>query len=51
MAAIIKQQWPACKVRFLARDYVADMINACPAGFAHAIVAGQTVKDVIDSWT
>lgn len=30
MAAIIKQRWPSCKVSFLARDYVADVINACP---------------------
>lgn len=30
MAAIIKQQWPQCKVSFLARDYVKDVISACP---------------------
>lgn len=30
MAAIIKQHWPNCKVSFLARDYVADVVAACP---------------------
>jgi ADP-heptose:LPS heptosyltransferase len=30
MAALIKQHWPSCKISFLARNYVADVINACP---------------------
>ena len=30
MAAIIKQRWPKCKISFLARDYVADVVLACP---------------------
>ena len=30
MAAIIKQHWPSCKVSFLARDYVAEVVQACP---------------------
>lgn len=29
-AALIKQRWPNCKISFLARDYVADVIKACP---------------------
>lgn len=29
LAALIKKQWPNCKISFLARDYVADVVKLC----------------------
>ena len=43
LAALLKQYYPQCKVSFLARNYVKDLVLSCPA--VDAFINWNEIKD------